>query len=131
MFAAVPFRRIYDFGKNEGGRDRIEHLVEIKHARPIGPARRQIGEIFLGAPLGNDARHHVRRPAASRSDFDERKFFVERRDDIGVGDLLPAVERELAFFFCRLHRPLPFACHLGSSAAYTQISQAQHFRFGL
>ena len=59
MFAAVPPGRIRDFGKYQCRRDGIEDLVEIEHARPIGTAGRQVGEIFLGAPLGDDARHHV------------------------------------------------------------------------
>jgi hypothetical protein len=69
LLAAVPLRDIGNFGQDERRRDRIEDLVEIKHARTVGPARGEVGEIFVGAPFSDDARHHVRRSTARRGIF--------------------------------------------------------------
>ena len=101
MLAAVPLRRVRDFGKNQRRRERIENLVEIEHARPVGPAGCQVGEIFIRAPLRDNPRHHVGGASARRDNFDERKFFAERGRNIWMRDLLSAIERELAFFLGR------------------------------
>ncbi len=107
MLAAVPLGAIRHFGKNKTRGDRVQRLGEIKHARPIGAARHHVGEKFVGAPLGADARHHIRRPAGGGENFNERKFFIERGNNIGVSDFLPAVKRQLALLLRRFDYSLP------------------------
>ena len=92
MFPAVPLRQISDFGKDEGRRDGIQRFAEVKHARTVGAAGHEVGQIFVSASFGDNARHQIAPTTGHGHHFDERKFFVEGRKDIRVSDLLPAVK---------------------------------------